>query len=871
MKIANKIILAFLILALVSIAFYSVIFYFIVKYDVERMISTSLDIALSSRAHHVLTYLEMLKVSVGQLSKSVVLEDFLKANLKEGPERQRTFEIAMKRLRRTKEANPEILEFMLLDSTGKIVASTSPASIGLDRSADAYFVGGQKSVYLKDAYFSDVLKRPLIGTSAPIVDSNTGEFLGVIAARVDLALLDKITMDRTGLGKTGEIYLVNKYGYMITPSRSLKNTFLKQKVDTANFRNAQKHKAESYLLVRGHIGIFPDYRGVVTLGTHVYIPEMQWSLLGEIDLREAFMPLRTLRLVLLFVMLSAPLVIWLVGSYMARYITGPIHRLHRGTEIIGEGNLDYKVGIPDQDEIGQLSRAFDQMTAHLKNTTTSVDKLNQEVAQRKKVEQKLRENEVKYRTIFHASKDAIMLAVPEKGFIAANPATVEMFGCQSEEEFITYSPGSLSPEFQPDGTLSSLKSEKMMRLALEKGSYFFEWMHKRKDGQEFYATVLLAKMELEGRTILQATVRDITESRVVQDQISRLSQAVEQSPSVIAVTDLNGDLVYVNPKFSVITGYSSQEVIGKNPRILKSGDKTPGEYKALWDAIAAGKEWRGEFLNKKKNGEIYWEFASISTIRNQEGRPINYLKVAEDVTERKNIERLKDEFVNTVSHELRTPLTAIKESISIVFDGSAGELNSEQKDFLDTAKRNVDRLARLINDVLDFQKLQAGRVQFNFQAANINDVVKEVKDTMAPLVRNKGLGFNFELIENPPPLLMDKDKIIQVLTNLVNNAIKFTEKGSITISTSQNNNTVGVTVADTGPGIKSDDIPKLFRQFAQLDIGVARKTGSTGLGLAISKEIIEAHKGKIWIESEFGKGSKFCFLLPIKERRADRA
>ncbi len=228
---------------------------------------------------------------------------------------------------------------------------------------------------------------------------------------------------------------------------------------------------------------------------------------------------------------------------------------------------------------------------------------------------------------------------------------------------------------------------------------------------------------------------------------------------------------------------------------------------------------------------------------------------------------IKSEFISMVSHELRTPLTAIKEGIAIVLDEAAGEINDDQKELLDIAKRNVDRLARLINDVLDFQKLSAGKMRFDMQEKDINEIVKEVHKTMVCLAKEKGLDFSFKAEESLPKVSFDSDKITQVLTNLVNNAIKFTEKGSINISTNDGENKILVSVSDTGCGIEQEDLPKVFRQFEQLAKGGARKTGGTGLGLAISKEIIEQHRGKIWTESEIDKGTTFHFVLPVKERR----
>lgn len=237
------------------------------------------------------------------------------------------------------------------------------------------------------------------------------------------------------------------------------------------------------------------------------------------------------------------------------------------------------------------------------------------------------------------------------------------------------------------------------------------------------------------------------------------------------------------------------------------------------------------------------------------------------MTKQMELADMKSNFVSNVSHELRTPLKAIRESISIVLDESAGHVNDEQKKFLTVSKRNVDRLARLINDVLDFQKLDAGKTTLNVRNNNMNEVVKEVYELMIPLAKEKGLSLTMKLDSQLPDIKFDKDKIIQVLSNIVNNAVKFTEKGAVIIATNVKGDALHVSVQDTGPGIAEEDLLKIFNRFEQASGTKDKKTGGAGLGLAISKDLIRLHKGKIWAESEPGKGAAIRFLLPIIEHR----
>jgi hypothetical protein len=389
---------------------------------------------------------------------------------------------------------------------------------------------------------------------------------------------------------------------------------------------------------------------------------------------------------------------------------------------------------------------------------------------------------------------------------------------------------------------------------------------------------------------------DITEYRKTEDKVRRLSLVVEEGPTAVIIVDNEGNIEYVNPKFSSMTQYASKEVLGKNPRILKSGEHSEEFYKNLWDTIKSGKEWHGQLHNKKKSGELYWESASISPLRDSKGEITNFIAIKEDITELKNVEndlkiageklekeaadlaraneelkkidQMKSEFTSMVSHELRTPLAAIKEGIAIVLDGTAGNINEKQKEFLELGKRNVDRLSRLINNILDFQKLESAKVLLNIVDNDINEAVLEVEATMKPLAKEKELVLVSETEKGLPKIKFDRDKIIQVLTNLANNAIKFTQKGTITIKTERAKEVVKISVIDTGSGIKEEDLSKLFQPFVQLEKGPDKTSGGTGLGLAICREIINRHKGKIWAESKPGKGSVFVFVLPVVERRS---
>ena len=390
MKIANKINISFSIVVVILVGISLFTFYAIAKSNLQKAIYAHLSTTAQSRAHHVEEYLEEDKRRIKIMAESDLIEAALKASIRNEANSKELINKMKLQLNEYLETDDEVYEMFIINSDGQIVLSTDERNIGLDKSKDLYFLEGKTTPYIKDAHYSETTKKKGFAISVPITDDETKKLLGVFVARFESAGLNEITTERTGLGETGELYIVNKHGYMITPSRFTEDTFLKQKVDTVNFRNCLSMSEDSEMHI-GHkeVDVFPDYRGVRVLGTHEYIPEMQWSLLAEIDEKEALAPLAKIKLIFIIILCAVPAIVWSVGMLVSGAITAPIHKLHRGTEIIGDGDLDYKVGTDAKDEIGQLSRAFDAMTEHLKQSTTSIDFLNAANQQLRASEQQL--------------------------------------------------------------------------------------------------------------------------------------------------------------------------------------------------------------------------------------------------------------------------------------------------------------------------------------------------------------------------------------------------------------------------------------------------------------------------------------------------
>lgn len=237
-------------------------------------------------------------------------------------------------------------------------------------------------------------------------------------------------------------------------------------------------------------------------------------------------------------------------------------------------------------------------------------------------------------------------------------------------------------------------------------------------------------------------------------------------------------------------------------------------------------------------------------------------RVLRYAVERMRLKQVKDEFVSTVSHELRTPMTSIREVISQILDGILGETTPEQREFLSMALSDVDRLSRMIDDLLDISKLDAGKMKMKVETCEMVVLVLKIISSFAPQAKAKGLEMKGSFSKEKIKAYVDKDRITQVFANLIGNAVKFTQKGHIEISLADREDAVECSVSDTGPGIAKKDLPQLFEKFQQFGHPVSGEEKGTGLGLAISKGIVELHKGEIRVESQVNVGTKFTFVLP---------
>ena len=372
---------------------------------------------------------------------------------------------------------------------------------------------------------------------------------------------------------------------------------------------------------------------------------------------------------------------------------------------------------------------------------------------------------------------------------------------------------------------------------------------------------------------------DITENKRAEAEMRKLSRAVEQSPASVIITDLNGDIVYVNPKFCETTGYAAEEALGKKPSLVKSGERTEEDYQELWDTISAGNEWHGEFHNKRKDGSLFWEYASISPIKNENGQNTHYLGIKEDITEqKKNLAELvkaketaefanhaKTQFLANMSHELRTPLNAIIGFSEILKEQMFGPLGNDQyHDYSLNIFDSGQHLLNVINDILDVSRIEIGTIEIIDAPVDMKALCRSCIEIAQELAEYDKVTLQVNISDGLDQVTGDEIRIKQIIINLLNNAIKFTPAGGrVELNAFINDrNEYTIQVIDTGIGISKDQHSKILEPFEQVGDIFSRDHEGSGMGLFLVKSFIQLHGGTFDIESELGKGSTFTFSLP---------
>lgn len=483
----------------------------------------------------------------------------------------------------------------------------------------------------------------------------------------------------------------------------------------------------------------------------------------------------------------------------------------------------------------------------------------------------LTESKSAYISLFF-SKSPVMFCVgsPDGHFIEMNPAFAIKHGYAVNELIGKHSTVVFAPEVRE-------KFKEQMEIVNQQDHFNFESVHIRKDGSTFPVEVDATTVkDAQGNVLCRiVTVLDITTYKKADEQLRKLTRAVEQSPVSIVITDINGIIEYANQKAFEATGYTQNELKGQNPRILKSGELKDSDYQFLWDTISAGKTWSGLFHNKRKDGTLFWEKASISPVFNSFEKITHYVAVKEDITEKKKAEddliaseaklieanATKDKLFSIIAHDLRGPVGNFLPVLELLT--SDPDLNDDDRQALMQGLLQGSKTAfSLLENLLLWASSQSTRIKLIPAHYFISELINRSIHLLSPAAFNKSISISMNALEELSAFV-DKDSIDLVIRNLLSNAIKFTrEGGNIVISACDAGDFIEVEVADNGVGIPAEVAGNLFNSNSfRSTQGTNKETGS-GLGLVMCRDFVEKNGGKIRLESVINEGSKFIFTLP---------
>jgi PAS domain S-box-containing protein len=523
---------------------------------------------------------------------------------------------------------------------------------------------------------------------------------------------------------------------------------------------------------------------------------------------------------------------------------------------------------------------------------TGVFGISREITNRKATEAALLASEQRFRTLFDNAAVAIMVHDSETGApVDANQHALDIYGYETLEQIRDHALWLPPPHDRAEMV-------RWVDRAIQEGNQHFEWQSQAVDGRLFWLDVTLSTVVIEGIRRVMSVATDITARKQAEEQLRKLSLAVEQSPECIVITDIRANIEYVNEAFLRVTGYSREEVVGRNSRILHSGQTPKESYAALWEALAHGRPAQGEFYNRRKDGSEFVEFAIVAPIRQPDGRITHYVAIKEDITEKKQIAReldahryhleelvasrtaelsearaqadaanaAKSQFLANMSHEIRTPMNAIVGLTHLLRQSNLSSAQLERLKKIDTA---AFHLLAIINDILDLSKIEAGRMRLEKTDFSLSEVLDHTRTLIAEAADKKGLAVEVEPGDVPMWLGGDPTRVRQGLLNFASNAVKFTERGKIVLRArlegkDDNFLLVRFEVEDTGIGIAPDKLPRLFTNFEQADTSTTRKYGGTGLGLAITRRLALMMGGDAGVTSQPGMGSTFWFTARLQ-------
>ena len=713
------------------------------------------------------------------------------------------------------------------------------------------------------------LKAPVFGIAVPLRAAQ-GTVVGALVGVINLSqasFLDHLIS--TSYGRTGGYLLVAPTQRLIITAserQRVMESLPAPGVNPAIDRYLQGYEGSSVLV---------NPMGVPVLVTAKGIPAAGWYLVVSLPIEEALAPIQStrmqmLRATLLLTLIAGGLIWWLLARELK-----PLLATSRALAAFAEadsGRALQPLPVTRHDEIGLLVGSFNRLLLELARRGELIGRHQAELEAQN---EELRQDRQKLGAIFDAAGSGIAITGADGRFIEMNKWWTDRLGYAPEEI------GKLTAQdiTHPDDRQASREWIGKL-MAGEVDSYQIEKRFVTKNASSFWAHLSASAIKEEnGRTSrIVGVVTDISERRRSEEEIRQLSEAIRQTTESIVITDRAARIEYVNDAYLKNTGYSREELLGRNSRLLQSGKTPKATYDALWQALREGRSWSGEFYNRRKDGSEFVELAHISPVRDAAGKIGRYVAAKRDITQAKRIEAellqakmqaeaansAKSQFLAAMSHEVRTPMNGILGMAQVLL--APGIKEAERLDYARTILASGQTLLRLLNDLLDLARIESGKLELEANEMLPEQIMGQTRSLFAQSARAKGLGIESDWSGPLARYLGDSHRLEQMLANLVGNAIKFTHQGTIRIeareiSCDADSATLEFAVSDSGIGIAQDKLALLFEAFSQVDGSTTRRYGGTGLGLSIVRTLARLMGGEVGVQSEPGVGSRFWFRI----------
>ncbi|MDA3955031.1 MAG: response regulator [Bacteroidales bacterium] len=703
--------------------------------------------------------------------------------------------------------------FIINPNTGLIGLSTNPERIGENKSDNLYFTVPIETgeIYIKDIHFYNDTHNPEMTFSIPIfgMQHNT-HIVGILVARINLdETLYNSLLDRVGLGKTGETLIVNKDVIAINELRYFENAPLELKIEAKPAINA----------AAGKTGITQsmDYRGKEVLAAYTYIQRTGWGFVCKQDMEELNVPIWRMIWQRVILFLITVILVFIVTFIISKSIAKPIVGMDRVAQKIREGDLSVRNNIESKDELGSLAQAFNTMT----DAIQSGIKIRKEVADisRTVIEQSsLQEFGSELLKQLMKITDASMST-----FYILNEATSEYkhFASVGANQALLKTFDAENPEGE-FGNAIATKSIFYLRDIPDDSNFKF----KTTAGDLVPKEIITIPVLIEGTVVALISLVNINKfSNEAYEVLNQSWQAINTSYSGLLLNERTRILADSLTR-------TNQQLEAQSEELQEQAEELQEQTNAL----------------QLSSEELQEQNLELEAQRNQV----------------ESANKLKSEFLSNTSHELRTPLNSINALSQILIMQAKNKLNDDENNYLEIIERNGKRLLSLINNILDLSKIEVGRMDILPQVVSTRSLLTIIRESMQTLAENKGISLDMNFAGNMPNIETDESKMHQVLLNIVSNAVKFTEKGSVMISANYDKENVFIEIKDTGIGISEEMLPHIFDEFRQADGSSSRQYEGTGLGLAIANKLITALGGKIKVESKLGEGSVFTITFPVK-------